>query len=1136
MPGLTHLSTTTKCPALTPELQRIQDSHAVLASTGCSAKFCQAGRAVHTDEPRVGENRTLAAVLQEAEEFLRDLHRDGVLPSDDALTARLQHVREEICLGAIDGLSRQDQVQCELGGNWTQTPQELEFGLRRAWRNARKCIMRSHTEELKLCDLRHVNTSAGMARALIDGMVQAFNGGTIQPTVFVFPPRTPNSRGPMIWNHQILAFAGYQTDDGSVLGDPKNVELTNSFIELGWLPPKSRSRWDLLPLVTMAEGDLPVIAELPASLRTLVPIRHPHYGTAFEELDLKWVPFPALTRLGFDIGGVQYTAAPFVGWFMDAEIGVRNLGDTSRYNVLPDVVRVLGLTDGKLEGGVEGFDDLPEYERLMMLSRAQAELNYAVHWSFLRAGVSMSDSMTASTKWIRYDDAFQKKHGYRLPSDPYWLAPPQGSIIPLWHRGAAPNYQPKPLIARHVEDPIKAWGREKDAWSVFTTPCRTLPTRPEAGDATNRMNGRQSASTGLNVRATGRSSVPTRVVPRLQIGVERHITRSQPKPKTKIVVRFCSEGTMAENLAGKLHGRVQEMIKASDHVDLCPRVEPLDNVGASDLTADKIFLLVISSTGQGAIPANGLAFAALCGTLASKAVSDGSESFRFDIFGNGDSRYSTTYNGGASKMAAHLRSVGGVALAGGLFEGDTAAQGLPLSALNAWWDTLKSSLMDVVGKGLQTPSSSGSASSSMGSGTEGVLSDSDTSMLSSRSSVTSLDRFFLRGPELLSHFRDAVLVKTYPAVPLREQGSVRVTLDIGLESYKEMSCIQILPVTSPAKVMRALDALCVKPWTPVELGLDAAKNPSYARFLREYVDLEQPFVGMKWWDQLDVNARKRLDRQTLRARPVLEVLEHLQAQDVLTYARFDDEFQRGLCLDMAVLHPRTYSVASSLRFLCANGTHGSSNKVDVVVKVHPQGRFSSVFLNEASTGACLRYRFVDGHSGDRLRQDTSAALIIVATGAGFGPVRCLLQQRIAVTREHLAAGGSLPSRKSAISLFLGLRRSDVAMTIPVVREASSLNLIDMLSIVPSNENKTRVHDKVMSEKFASHVRRKLFDGLTMVYVCTNLDAAKAIAAAFDVLVGGNEKGMTTPSTAGTTTKKMNKTKMMLGERYIEEVF
>lgn len=111
---------------------------------------------------------------------------------------------------------------------------------------------------------------------------------------------------------------------------------------------------------------------------------------------------------------------------MDAEIGVRNLADPFRYNALPDIVHELGLMEGKFVDGVEEFEDLPEFEKLAMLSRAQSELNYAVHWSFLKAQVTMTDSLTASMKWTRYDDDFRSKNGYRLPADPYWLAPPQG--------------------------------------------------------------------------------------------------------------------------------------------------------------------------------------------------------------------------------------------------------------------------------------------------------------------------------------------------------------------------------------------------------------------------------------------------------------------------------------------------------------------------------------------------------------------------------------------------------------------------------------------------------------------------------------------------------------------------------------
>ena len=262
----------------------------------------------------VGENRSLQVVEQEAIDFLRVLRAEGVYDTEDSFQSRLDQVLGEIKTGSVKGVAREDHSYTLVAGTWTQTRQELEFGIRRAWRNARKCIMRSHCDELRLCDLRGITSSTDMVTELVSRVSDAFNGGNVHPTAFVFPPRNANARGPMIWNNQILQFAGYEIEGGAVMGDPMSVELTSAIIDLGWQPPEPRGRWDLLPLVAMAEGDSPAMIELPANLRKLVDIRHPKYTTEFERLDLKWVAFPALTRLGFDIGGVQYTAAPFIGW------------------------------------------------------------------------------------------------------------------------------------------------------------------------------------------------------------------------------------------------------------------------------------------------------------------------------------------------------------------------------------------------------------------------------------------------------------------------------------------------------------------------------------------------------------------------------------------------------------------------------------------------------------------------------------------------------------------------------------------------------------------------------------------------------------------------------------------------------
>ncbi|UYV63676.1 NOS1 [Cordylochernes scorpioides] len=135
--------------------------------------------------------------------------------------------------------------------------------------------------------------------------------------------------------------------------------------ELGWRGP--RGRWDVLPLLLSANGEDPQIFELPEDLVLRVQLTHPRYSW-FEELGLQWYALPAVSGMLFDVGGLEFTAAPFNGWYMETEIGSRDLGDTGRYNVAPEVAGRLGL-------------DTTSPASLWM-DRAVLELNVAVLHSF----------------------------------------------------------------------------------------------------------------------------------------------------------------------------------------------------------------------------------------------------------------------------------------------------------------------------------------------------------------------------------------------------------------------------------------------------------------------------------------------------------------------------------------------------------------------------------------------------------------------------------------------------------------------------------------------------------------------------------------------------------------------------------
>lgn len=113
----------------------------------------------HTDEERVGRNQPLEATLRDAADFLHQLRHGGVISSERELNARteqvLRDVREKATYGrytAVAG-SGSDAAQTSslglVGGTWTQSFEELEFGIRQAWKHSRKCIMRSEYKDLK---------------------------------------------------------------------------------------------------------------------------------------------------------------------------------------------------------------------------------------------------------------------------------------------------------------------------------------------------------------------------------------------------------------------------------------------------------------------------------------------------------------------------------------------------------------------------------------------------------------------------------------------------------------------------------------------------------------------------------------------------------------------------------------------------------------------------------------------------------------------------------------------------------------------------------------------------------------------------------------------------------------------------
>lgn len=339
----------------------------------------------------------------EAEDFLRRLYHEQpkLLAGDRGVEARIDLVREQVA--AL--------------GTYAQTRAELLYGARMAWRNSSRCIGRLYWNSLVVRDLRGVTTVDTTAEQLIEHLYIASgrgaNRGRLRPVISVFPQAVPGRPRTILWNEQLIRYAGYA--DGT--GDPQYTEFTAAVVELGW--KGKGGPFDILPLVLQAPGQEPRLVELPEQAVLEVPLSHPEYAW-FAELGLRWHAVPAISNMRLTVGGVHYPLAPFSGWYMGSEIGARNLADADRYNQLPAIASRMGL-------------DM-EHETSLWRDRALVELTRAVHHSFERSGVKISDHHTESRRFLTHIEK-EELAGRTVPADWTWIVPPMsGAATPVFHR------------------------------------------------------------------------------------------------------------------------------------------------------------------------------------------------------------------------------------------------------------------------------------------------------------------------------------------------------------------------------------------------------------------------------------------------------------------------------------------------------------------------------------------------------------------------------------------------------------------------------------------------------------------------------------------------------------------------------
>lgn len=375
------------------------------------------------------EPRSREEVLKLAKDFIDEYYHSIKRYNSDQHRQRWEHVSRDIA----------DR------GTYDLTQTELVYGAKLAWRNAPRCIGRIQWSKLQVFDARYVTTASGMFEALSNHIKYGTNKGNLRSAITVFPQRTDGKHDFRVWNGQLITYAGYRQEDGSIVGDPINADFTEVCQRLGWRG--KGGQFDVLPLVLSANGHDPEWFDIPPELILLVTIEHPEYKW-FSEMELQWYALPAVASLMFDCGGLEFPAAPFNGWYMVSEIGTRDLCDAQRYNILEKVGRRMGLDTRSPTN--------------LWKDKALVEVNIAVLHSFQKHNVTIVDHHSAAESFMKHFENEQKLRG-GCPADWVWIVPPlSGSITPVFHQEMSlyylkPSYEyQNPAWKTHV------WKKNKD--------------------------------------------------------------------------------------------------------------------------------------------------------------------------------------------------------------------------------------------------------------------------------------------------------------------------------------------------------------------------------------------------------------------------------------------------------------------------------------------------------------------------------------------------------------------------------------------------------------------------------------------------------------------------------------------------
>ena len=318
-------------------------------------------------------------------------------------------------------------------GTYVHTNEELTVGARLAWRHNTRCIGKLYWRGLTVRDLRDVTDAEGIAKGCLDHGEFVFNKGRIKPSITIFAPSTPGTPAAKVWNSQLISYAGHRQADGTIIGDPHTVAITDLAKKHGWAPAKEGS------VRHPAAGRRGPPTARSASTRSRASWRTRSRSSiptipGLAELGLRWWGFPSICDNVLSIGGINYPCAPFTGWYLAPEISARDFTDTYRYNLLPEIAEALGIDTSDV--------------RSLWKDKAVIELTTAVLHSYDKAGIRMDDHHTAAQKFHKWTQSEESK-GCPVEAEWAWMVPPiSASLSPNFHREFEDVFKLPALIRR----------------------------------------------------------------------------------------------------------------------------------------------------------------------------------------------------------------------------------------------------------------------------------------------------------------------------------------------------------------------------------------------------------------------------------------------------------------------------------------------------------------------------------------------------------------------------------------------------------------------------------------------------------------------------------------------------------------